>query len=314
MANDTSDTDTVTDRRTASLSTRPVVLPVPDRGDDLQLRVTAPLEGRDLPVILFSHGFGFSMDAYGPLTDFWAGHGFVVIQPTHLDSATLALAPDDVRAPRIWRQRIEDLVHIADKLDAVVDAVPRLSGRVRTDQIAVAGHSYGATTASALLGARVLPPAGHADEDFTDTRISAGVLLCLAGLAGHDLTPLATQMFPFMNPDFDRMRTPALIAAGDADQSPLSTRGPDWWQDAYRLSPGSKSLLTLSGADHALGGIHAYGTVPQSASDNPATVTLVQRMTTAYLRSALAVDETSWPSAQDQLADDPAPVGGLVVR
>lgn len=57
---------------TATLSTRPVTLPAPERGDDLQVRVTAPRGGEGLPVVLFSHGFGFSMDAYGPLTDFWA--------------------------------------------------------------------------------------------------------------------------------------------------------------------------------------------------------------------------------------------------
>jgi predicted dienelactone hydrolase len=31
---------------------------------------------------VFSHGFGSSLDGYGPLADFWAAHGFVVIQPS----------------------------------------------------------------------------------------------------------------------------------------------------------------------------------------------------------------------------------------
>jgi hypothetical protein len=35
-------------------------------------------------------------------------------------------------------------------------------------------------------------------------------------------------------------------------------RGPDWFTDAYHLSPGNKSLLTLVGAQHSLGGIHDY--------------------------------------------------------
>ncbi|WP_020101073.1 hypothetical protein [Mycobacterium sp. 360MFTsu5.1] len=314
MTHSVLDVDAAIGRATATVSVRPFVLPAPQRGDDLELRITAPQEGTDLPVVLFSHGFGFSMDAYGPLTDFWATHGFVVIQPTHLDSVSLGLAPTDPRAPHIWRHRIQDLVHTVDNLDAVVAAVPGLTDRVDANRIAVAGHSYGATTASALLGARVLPPSGDADEDFSDARISAGVLLCLAGLAADDLTPIAAQMFPFMNPAFEHMATPALIVAGDADQSPLSTRGPDWWLDAYRQSPGSKELLTLFGADHALGGIHAYGTVPQSASDNPPSVALVQRITTAYLRTALHVDETSWPAAQCDLAHQSSPDGQLAVR
>lgn len=102
----------------------------------------------------------------------------------------------------------QDLVTIVDNLDAVIAAVPGLPGRVDRSRIAATGHSYGATTASALLGARVLPPAGDAQEDFTDSRIRAGVLLSLAGLAGNDLTPIATQFFPFMNPSFEHFSAP----------------------------------------------------------------------------------------------------------
>lgn len=296
---------------TQSIAVRPVVLPAPDRGTDLQVRVTSPLTGSDLPVLLFSHGFGFSMDAYGPIVDYWAAHGFVVIQPTHLDSVSLGLAPDDPRVPRIWRYRIEDLVRVLDELDTVVTAVPGLAGRVDVTRVAATGHSYGATTASALLGARVLSPAGDPEEDFSDSRVSAGVLLCLAGLAGDDLTPIAAQLFSFMNPSFDRMSAPALIAAGDADQSMLSTRGPDWWRDAYQHSPGQKSLLTLFGAEHGLGAIHAYGSIPQTAAENPATVALVQQMSTAFLRTALGVDANSWPAAQDALTHQAEPSGRL---
>lgn len=304
-------TSAVVGPTTGNIAVRPVVLAAPDRGTDLEVRVTAPLAGSDLPVVLFSHGFGFSMDAYGPLVDFWAAHGFVVIQPTHLDSVSLGLAPDDPRGPRVWRYRIEDLARVLDELDTVVAAVPGLPGRVDVSRVAATGHSYGATTASALLGARVLSPAGDPDEDFTDSRVSTGVLLCLAGLAGDELTPIASQLFPFMNPSFDRMSAPALIAAGDADQSILSTRGPDWWTDAYQQSPGEKSLLTLFRAEHGLGGIHAYGTIPQTAAENPATVALVQQMTTAYLRTALGVDANSWPAAQDALTHEEQPSGRL---
>jgi hypothetical protein len=75
---------------------------------------------------------------------------------------------------------------------------------------------------------------------------------------------------PVHEPGLRRDDNPALIVAGDQDQSPLSVRGPDWWTDACRLSPGEKSLLTLSGAEHSLGGVHAYGSVPQTTAENPA--------------------------------------------
>jgi hypothetical protein len=279
---------------TTTISVRPLVLPAPGRGEDLQVRVSAPTTGHDLPIVVFSHGFGFSMDGYGPLVDFWAAHGFVVIQPTHLDSVTLGLAPHDPRTPAIWRFRIEDLTRVLDELDPIEASVPGLSGRLNRDRIAATGHSYGATTASALLGARVLDREGNAGEDTSDARVAAGVLLALAGTGGGDLTPFAAEMFPFMNPSFDAMSTPALITAGDHDQSPLSIRGADWWTDAYRLSPGEKSLLTLFGAEHSQGGIHAYGGIPETPAESPALVALVQRTTTTYLRSALNPEDHEW--------------------
>lgn len=300
-----------------TISVRSVVLAAPQRGNDLQVRVTAPQTGDDLPVLVLSPGFGLSMDAYGPLVDFWAAHGFVVLQPNHLDAVSLGLSPADPRGPRLWRYRIEDLVQVLDDLDTVIAAVPGLTGRVDASRIAVTGHSYGATTASALLGARVLSPAGDPDEDFSDSRVTAGVLLCLAGMAGDDmadLTPMTKQMFSFMNPSFAHLNAPALIGAGDADQSMLSTRGPDWWTDAYHQSPGEKSLLTLFGAQHILGGIHAYGGIPQTPAENPTTVALVQQMTTAYLRTVLGVDATSWPAAQQALAAESAPAGRVESR
>lgn len=297
-----------------TVSVRPVAIPAPDRGDDLLVRVSAPTRGTNLAVVLFSPGFGFSMDAYGSLVDHWAEQGFVVVSATHLDAVALGVAPTDPRTPRIWRYRIEDLRLILDRLDVVLEAVPGLHARADSTRIAVTGHSYGATTASALLGARVLAPAGDPEEDFTDSRVSAGVLLALAGLAGDDLTPVATQFFPFMNPDFDQLRPRTLFVAGDADQSVLSTRGPDWWTDAYRTSSGPNALLTLFGAQHSLGGVHAYGTVPQSEAENPANVALVQRVTTAYLHAALGTGATGWDDLASVVQGDAAAVGRLEVK
>jgi predicted dienelactone hydrolase len=62
------------------LSIAPVVLPAPGRAVDLQVQVSAPVTGSELPIILLSHGHGpsnhlSSLNGYGPLTNFWAAHG-----------------------------------------------------------------------------------------------------------------------------------------------------------------------------------------------------------------------------------------------
>ena len=43
---------------TPVLSVSPVVLPVPGRAVDLQVRVSAPVTGSELPILLLSHGHG----------------------------------------------------------------------------------------------------------------------------------------------------------------------------------------------------------------------------------------------------------------
>ncbi|MEV4753552.1 chlorophyllase [Micromonospora sp. NPDC049559] len=292
------------------VSVRPVLLPAPGRGEDLRVRVSAPATGRDLPIVVFSHGFGESLDGYAPLVDFWAAHGFVVVQPTHLDSRTLDVAPDDPRHPEIWRFRVEDLTRVLDRLDLVEAALPGLAGRLDRGRIAVAGHSWGAQTASMLLGARILDADGVPGEDRSDRRIKAGVLLAAPGTGGADLTPFAAEHFPFMNPDFGRMTTPALVVAGDKDQSALTVRGPEWFTDPYVLSPGPKSLLTLFGAEHSLGGISGYAST-ETTDENPERVALVRRLTWAFLRGALYPGDGSWSAARAELAARAHPLGRI---
>ncbi|GIM91928.1 alpha/beta hydrolase family protein [Paractinoplanes toevensis] len=278
------------------LSLKPVVLAVPGRGDDLQVRVSAPAAGSGLPVIVFAHGYGQAMDSYDPLVDHWAANGFVVVQPTFLDSATLGLTPADPRYPTIWRTRIDDLERVIEDLGTIVAAVPGLAGRVDPERLAVAGHSWGGQSVGMLLGARVIGPDGQPGEDRTDHRVKAGVLLATTGLGGDDLVPFAKENFAFMSPDFTQLKTPTLVIAGDDDQSALSTRGPDWFTDVYRLSPGARSLVTVFGGRHSLGGIHAYQAA-DTTDESPERVDLVRRTSTAFLRTELGIDTTAWDAA-----------------
>ncbi|WP_246569891.1 alpha/beta fold hydrolase [Streptomyces tauricus] len=289
---------------------KPVVLEAPGRGEGLQVRISAPVTGSGLPVVVLSHGFGSSLNGYGPLADFWAAHGFVVVQPTHLDSRTVGLAQDDPRTPRIWRFRVEDVKRVLDRLDLLEEAVPGLGGRLDRTRIAVAGHSFGGQTAGNLLGLRVLDPVSGQGEDLSDARVKAGVLLATAGKGGADLTPFAAEHFPFMNPSFENMTTRALVVVGDRDDSPLSVRGPEWLADPYVLSPGDKSLLTLFGAEHSLGGIAGYE-VQETTDEHPGRVALLQRVTWAYLRHALGIEDDSWTAARKALASGADPLGRI---
>lgn len=295
---------------TPIISVKPVVLPAPERGDDLRVRVSAPVSGTSLPVLVLAHGFGKSMSSYDPLVDFWASNGFAVIQPTFLDSRTLGVTPADPRYEDIWHIRVQDVGRVLDDLDHILAAVPGLSDRVDRDRNAVAGHSWGGQTVGMLLGARVIGADGQPGPDRTDARVKAGVLLATAGIGGDDLTPFAKENFSFMHPDFGALTTPTLVVAGDHDQSALSTRGPDWFTDAYRHSPGARSLLTLFGAEHMLGGIHAYNAA-DTTDESPERVALIRRASWAYLRSALGIDDIAWKQIQTELAETADPIGRI---
>jgi hypothetical protein len=91
----------------------------------------------------------------------------------------------------------------------------------------------------------------------------------------------------FRSIDFTTMRTPALVVAGDKDDSRHFTDvGPEWHVDPYTLAPGPKTLLTVYGGEHGLGGIAGYDAA-ETTDEDPDMVAAVGRLTSAYLRSQL---------------------------
>lgn len=285
-----------TDRRLVAV--KPITVPTTGNrsGIELHVKVTAPADGHDLPVIVFSHGNAWSMDGYEPLVDRWAAAGFVVVQPTHLDSRRHRIGIDDPRFATIWKVRIADLHAVLDHLPDVLGQVLGLEARANLDRVAVVGHSWGGQSAGALLGARVLPPAGDPDEDFRHPLVRAGALIATTG-TGETLTPFAREHLPFMRPDYATMSTPALVVTGGKDHSAMSTRGPDWFTDAYHLSPAPKRMVTITDGEHTLGGI-AGEAVRETSDEDPTRVTLVADAVSTYLLDVLTGDPTRWQELQ----------------
>lgn len=288
-----------------TVAVNPVTLPAPGRGLPLELRVTAPLHGDALPIVLLSHGGGSShhlksKDGYAPLTDFYASHGFAVLQPTHLSSPNGGLGLDETAPghPLFWRSRIDDFVLILDHLAAIEAQAPVLAGRLDPARVTAVGHSAGGNTISALLGART-------GVDLRDPRIKAGVLLAPTGSA-EGMTETMRTRYPELDADFSHLTTRTLVVHGDEDGNPVATtRGAAWHAEPYHLSPGADALLVLPGAKHYLGGIMGYS-LAETDDEDPERLAVTQRMTWAYLWSAVHDENPAWQRAIEAIGADPS--------
>lgn len=236
----------------------PVVLAAEAGQRALLVRVTWPASPRGrLPVILFSHGAALSRSQYAPLIEYWARHGYVVLQPDHEDGLVDGFPPPLAPSSELWRTRIVDMQRLARALPAIERAVPRLRGHLDPSRILAAGHSFGGHTVAALMGAKVWNDRLGAYEAFDTPAIKGALLLSPPGAGGSDLSEGFHAHGGYLTVDWSSMRGPMLIIVGSQDESKaLTIRNADWHADPYRRSSAKNlCLITLTGAKHYLGGI-----------------------------------------------------------
>lgn len=295
------------------MSVSPVVLKVPGRVVDLEIKVTAPAIGENLPIILLSHGHGgsnflSSFKGYAPLVDFYASNGFVVIQPTHLDSKTLALDTTGPEGALFWKSRPEDMLFIIQHLDEILNAISGLSSRVDKSKIAAVGHSLGGHTVSMLAGMRVTDPVSGNVVSVEAPQIKAFVVFGTPG-NGKDTAEWAMTNYPVIGgTDFAEMKHEVLVVAGDQDKAPVFSARDDWRFDAYNSSPSPKTLLTVFNSGHMLGGISGYD-VAETNDENPERIAFVREMTLAYILTILYPENKSWELATKALSETENPMG-----
>ncbi|SDO88420.1 Predicted dienelactone hydrolase [Lutimaribacter pacificus] len=237
-----------------------------DTEGDLPLTVRWPQEGAARGTVVFCHGLGSSRAAYGELTEVWAAHGYVVIQPTFPDSINVVAAENPglgldpgadlsgwtanpgLRAamhavlhdPDYWLHRVRIVRRI---MGCLPDILRQARGTARGLPCAIAGHSFGAYTAQLFAGAEIDLP-GQGATRFRDDRFSAALVLSGQGLDQQGLR----------NGSWDGLTGPVLTVTGTKDGG---AKGQDWhWKcEPYEFSPaGDKYLVVLEGGDHYLGG------------------------------------------------------------
>ncbi|HMI52491.1 MAG TPA: hypothetical protein VK525_13325 [Candidatus Saccharimonadales bacterium] len=221
------------------------------RNKDIHMRVFYPTDLGRFPVIIFSHGAGGSQNCCEVLTKHWASYGYIIIQPTHDDSALgrrnsgeenmrpLQAIRDALRRPALWENRPRDITFVVDSLPELEKRVPALAEKIDANRIGVAGHSMGSFAAEAVAGATVDLPSRPATS-FLDHRVKA--VLCLS--------PEASGQFGLSDESFAKISVPYLGVTGSKDSlGPLAS--PDWHKLPFRLSPvGDKYHLFIDGANH----------------------------------------------------------------
>ncbi len=226
------------------------------REKDLQMRVTWPDAKGPFPVVIWSHGAFGSKDAYLPLTEFWAAHGYVVIQPTHEDSVALGNRLGDTKVFQTWRSRPADIAFILDSLGDLEAKEPALKGRLDARRIGVGGHSFGANTAQLVGGAKTSETGG--EKRYADARVRALMMLSGQG-PGEMLTEKSWLQFT----------KPLFVMTGSKDGPTRTGQPAGWRKKPYELSPpGGKYLVWVEGLDHGYGGITGVRFNPKN-QENP---------------------------------------------
>ena len=145
----------------------------------LYLPVGLKLSAGGLPLVVFSHGIGGSMDGYSYLGRYFAAHGYASLHVQHVGSdrqilrgnlLTLASRLSDAAQDTEALNRVKDVKFALDSL--LGDPVGKI---IDVKRLIAAGHSYGANTTMLLVGAKV--DMNGSTVSVKDPRFCAAILI-----------------------------------------------------------------------------------------------------------------------------------------
>ena len=261
----------------------------------LPVRISYPVGKTRFPVIVFSHGNGSKGDMYKGFTDYWASHGYVVIQPTHMDSTSLGFKTKRDNMREMYQQilqvtdtRRQDMSFIVDSLDLIETIVPDLKDKLDRTKLVAAGHSMGAATAMIVAGMTLLNPMDGYAETSDETRFK--VLLMISDPGTMTLMP---------KEPWKGVRVPTLISTGTKDFSDVgSTRinAPFKYKipDSLTRSLSPHHYVLIEGADHYLGGLICRTDVPGPPQHE--ALRIAAATSTTFLDAYVKNDLNAWRS------------------
>lgn len=250
-----------------------------DRARDVPVRIRLPGGEEQVPVILFSHGLGGSLDAGTIWASAWVEAGFAVIHLQHPGSDTAAWRAGRLREAMNAEQFLARVLDVRFAIDELGrrerDGECDLS-RIDRNRIGMAGHSFGAHTTMAVSGQRF--PGG---VSLTDTRVDAAIAFSPAPAAGSDQSRDAEA--------YGRIFIPFFSITGTRDEVSVNPIDAADRQRPFRaMPPGEKYLLVFESGEH----FHFSGNNRSRRRRIPSDlVGDVARATSLFWRATLNGDE-----------------------
>lgn len=203
------------------------------RDYDMPVRIFAPAldqEGAPYATLILSHGFLGRRGLFDTLADYLASHGYICVMTQHNDLRLL--------------RRIQRPADITFAIDYLLDSAtnPLVQGRLDETRIGIAGHSFGAFTALAMVGAQFeFSNSVSAIVSYPDERIRCAVAMSPQGPGNVGL----------YEGSWDLIEAPTLTMLGTLDIDQFGTEDPLERRIPYdSMSSSSKYLLALEDAQH----------------------------------------------------------------
>ncbi len=223
------------------------------RNRDVPVRIVAPakFEG-SLPVILFSHGLGGSLEGGKLWAAEWAAHGFMVVSLQHAgsDESIWKGVPTKDRIANMkgamtgrnlmWR--VGDVKFVLDEIVRRKSDEPSWK-QADIHRIGMSGHSFGSRTTMGVAGQSLGPFPAEADP-----RIRAAIAF----------SPLGNAKSGSMDKQFANIRMPLFSVTGDLDGEVLGdgTKPEDRTKPFANMPGPDKYLAVMAGGDHMVFGGH----------------------------------------------------------
>ncbi|NJL00200.1 MAG: hypothetical protein HC910_06375 [Spirulinaceae cyanobacterium SM2_1_0] len=220
------------------------------------IKVQFPVTAGPFPVVVISHGGGGHWDANFAQARHLASHGYAVLALEHVGSNTAVMQRGgrfgaNLRAMSRDANEVlgrpQDVSFALDQAERWNQTDASLRGKLDLQHVGVLGHSFGAYTTLAVLGARpaldwltpIVPPGQGLGLDRFDARVDCGVALSPQG-PGE----------PFFLPtSYASLRRPLLGISGSRDRQQGAR--PENRRRGFALwPPGDKYLIWLVNADH----------------------------------------------------------------